>query len=396
MITFTLKHADVKSKDETLIYLTYYFNGKRMKMSTGEKILPRNWNKEKCRPRANAPSADTLTVYLDRLESKVKETHLALKSEFTQVTPDVLRRAMSSGQRGQESFVKFFARFIEESTPHRPPGSMEVYRSAYKLLSGYVGAKEFEDIAPQWFVRYQGYMERHGYSANYIGKNVAIIREVITIAKKQGLTKNDTYRDPDYRKPSEEVQTIYLSEYELLKIYGIELPDYLDRVRNRFLIGAYSGLRFSDSAKITPQSIRDNLLFDRNIKTGANVVIPIHWVIEQIMADHPDGLPPSISNQKTNRYLKEIGKRAGIDEQVTVSKTKGGRVVSVSCPKYEMITTHTARRSAATNMYKAGIPSISIMKITGHKTESSFMKYIRISKEENAKLIQSHSFFQSH
>ena len=52
--------------------------------------------------------------------------------------------------------------------------------------------------------------------------------------------------------------------------------------------------------------------------------------------------------------------------------------------KWEAVSSHTARRSAATNMFKAGIPSISIMKITGHKTETQFMKYIKVSKEENA------------
>jgi integrase len=61
--------------------------------------------------------------------------------------------------------------------------------------------------------------------------------------------------------------------------------------------------------------------------------------------------------------------------------------------KYNLITTHTARRSGATNMFLAGIPAQSIMKITGHTTESSFMKYLRISKDANATLIANNPFF---
>ena len=84
---------------------------------------------------------------------------------------------------------------------------------------------------------------------------------------------------------------------------------------------------------------------------------------------------------------------AGITEMVTTHREQGGVRMSFVKPKYELVTTHTARRSAATNMYKAGIPAISIMKITGHRTQVSFMKYIRITEEENAELLRTHPFF---
>jgi hypothetical protein len=63
--------------------------------------------------------------------------------------------------------------------------------------------------------------------------------------------------------------------------------------------------------------------------------------------------------------------------------------------KWEAVSSHTARRSAATNMFKAGIPSISIMKITGHKTETQFIKYIKVSKEENAEMLMDNPFFKN-
>lgn len=62
-------------------------------------------------------------------------------------------------------------------------------------------------------------------------------------------------------------------------------------------------------------------------------------------------------------------------------------------PKYKLVSSHTARRSFATNAYLAGVPTISIMKITGHKTESAFMKYIKISGKENAVKLKGHKFF---
>ena len=75
-------------------------------------------------------------------------------------------------------------------------------------------------------------------------------------------------------------------------------------------------------------------------------------------------------------------------------ETSGGIRKEITREKCDMVTSHTARRSFATNAYRAGIPSLSIMQITGHSTESSFMKYIRVSKEENAISLSKHSFFQ--
>ena len=85
---------------------------------------------------------------------------------------------------------------------------------------------------------------------------------------------------------------------------------------------------------------------------------------------------------------------AGINERIPVKETKGLTTTVIYREKWELVTSHTARRTAATNMYKAGIPAISIMKITGHRTEANFMRYIKLSKEENAEMLKGSSFFR--
>jgi hypothetical protein len=62
--------------------------------------------------------------------------------------------------------------------------------------------------------------------------------------------------------------------------------------------------------------------------------------------------------------------------------------------KWQLVSSHTARRSGATNMYLAKIPTFRIMLITGHKTEQAFFKYIRITSEENAVILANHPFFK--
>ena len=84
---------------------------------------------------------------------------------------------------------------------------------------------------------------------------------------------------------------------------------------------------------------------------------------------------------------------AGIDELTVVEEIKGGVKKRRTVPKYELIQSHTARRTGITNMYLANIPSIDIMKISGHKKESNFLKYVRLSKDETANKLAAHPYF---
>lgn len=86
-------------------------------------------------------------------------------------------------------------------------------------------------------------------------------------------------------------------------------------------------------------------------------------------------------------------KRAGITDMVYIERTRGGKVERLSVPRYELVSSHTARRSFATNTYLAGIPAARIMLMTAHSTEEAFFRYIRISRSENAKTLSEHPFF---
>ena len=91
-----------------------------------------------------------------------------------------------------------------------------------------------------------------------------------------------------------------------------------------------------------------------------------------------------------NRYLKIIGERAGLTELHTIKKTRGGAKVEDTYKKFQLMTTHTARRSFATNLFLQEFPAISIMKITGHRSEKNFMNYIKMTPHQNAEKLRKH------
>lgn len=117
------------------------------------------------------------------------------------------------------------------------------------------------------------------------------------------------------------------------------------------------------------------------IKTKELVIIPCNTVILQIFdkyKDSPNSLPRSYSAQKFNEYIKEVCEKADLKETGRLSTDPERQM-------FECVTSHTARRSFATNLYLDGYPTLEIMKITGHKTERAFQKYIKVSKLDAAK-----------
>jgi integrase len=177
---------------------------------------------------------------------------------------------------------------------------------------------------------------------------------------------------------------------ELLYKFDFSNTKRLENVRDLFVFGAWVGLRFSDFSNIMPENIIeiDGEYFIKIVtqKTKELVIIPCHPIVLNIFEKYrhnPNKLPNTISNQKFNDYIKDVFKAAELNE-------KGRLANDINLELWQCVSSHTARRSFATNYYLQGFPVIDLMKITGHKTEKAFMKYIRISKLDAAKRLSSH------
>jgi integrase len=181
----------------------------------------------------------------------------------------------------------------------------------------------------------------------------------------------------------------YLTEHELDALNDLDLSKQprLRKARDLFLLGAWTGLRFHDLSTLNDQHIDSDRIRIRSNKTGRRVVIPLHPMVREILARN-GGVPSPISNQKLNAYIKEVGAMVpSLSHKIAIGITKGGILKEIIKPKYELISTHTARRSFASNLYRQGHPAHSIMAITGHRTEGAFLRYIRLEAEEHADLL---------
>jgi integrase len=202
---------------------------------------------------------------------------------------------------------------------------------------------------------------------------------------------NNIFTHRKFRSISSESDTKYLTPIEIKEIVDLDLKTNLklDRVRDMFIISCNTALRYSDIVKIKPEDIVDDMIDITQFKTKDKVAIPIMKEVGRLLSKYNYSLP-KISNQKFNEYLYEVVKKCkGLEIEVTKKTIQGKQEIIIKKPKYEFISSHTARRSFATNEYMLRELSIQqIMSITGHKTERSFYKYIRMTPKENAEQVR--------
>jgi integrase len=236
---------------------------------------------------------------------------------------------------------------------------------------------------------------------NYISTHIKKIKRVMRYAEDKGNVVHNAYKSTSFKAPQETASSIHLNEEELKQIRELDLNSEqysLDLTRDLFMIGSYSGLRVSDYNSLKIENIQNyegyEVIEVFCKKTNSLVVIPVHPVVKDILIKYDNSPPPSQNEQVMNRNLKVLGRLCGIDNIVIVQTTKGGQITSSKITKYKMIKTHTARRSFCTNAYLSGMNPIKIMALSGHKTEANFLKYIKVTEKENAKMIAEHKFFQ--
>ncbi len=412
-ITFVLKkqkkETDEKGKEgKALIFLVFYYKDLRIVISTGEKIFPKYWNSEEHRARAKNDFPEYRSIN-QTLENHARNVMSVVRSHIernTAIIPGQLKNEMTEIVRpgiekpAKADFFKAIDEFIKAS--NKAKGTIVSYEINKNFLFEFSKTLKrpitFESIDLDFYDTYVKWMtDTKKYAPNTIGNRIKTLKVFMSYFLERGYTTNQSHLHKKFRKLHEDIESIYLTEKELLDLYNHDFSGNLkyDRVRDTFIIGCYTGLRFSDLSQLTAEMITpDDTIKIKTIKTGEVVIIPLHWMVKKILLKYDYQLPRVISNQKMNEYLKKIANEVKLNTVVSYGKTQGTLKATGERKKSEMISTHTARRSFATNMYLAGVPTVSIMLITGHRTETAFMKYIKITKDENATQLKNHEFFK--
>ncbi len=387
------------------LYLRYLHKGVQFKYATGVEATPESWDQKKNRFKPRGRIASQNNERLAYLEKVAQEVHAQLLGTGIPITKESISAAFK--QRIEDDLLPFYQKiereqnqfffpyiavFINnrERSGKYKPGTIETYRSVEKIVRGYQDYHglelKFDDIDLNFFYSFLDFLESREYLQNYISKVIAILKLMLDEAAEDELHDNTKYKSKKFSVPREEVFNIYLDTEELLRIYNLDISVRGQKItRDYFLLEAFTSLRYSDVIRLGPENIEGRLLKITQQKGGKYTAVPANPIVTKIISENGGVFPKPPWNAEMNRHLKEIAKNAGIDDPVIKRKKK--------YKKYELVTTHTGRRSFITNCLNAGIPPPEVMRISGHSDYKDFMKYYKVSEEQIARSLINHPHF---
>lgn len=199
-----------------------------------------------------------------------------------------------------------------------------------------------------------------------------------------GWAVDDSYTDVKVRE--NESTQIYLKDKEITRIYYYKgLTKKQEEIRDLFIVGCMTGQRYSDYSRLTLDNIVGDNIHVMQQKTKNKAVVPITDYVKEIFEKYGGKLPEARCIQYFNKAIKVICQKVGLTDMVVYEEEQAGEVIMIKKPKYEMVSSHTARRTFATNMIKDNIPANKIMKCTGHKSSACFDRYDRMTLVDNAR-----------
>lgn len=399
----------------SLIFLQFKFNGQRLVYSFGQKVEPKNWNPRTQRVKGNkATTADGQYALNDLLDTLSKTLLKAYNAQISTGIPSVESLKLSLDQLlfqnapdNKPTFLKLLDTFINDEIRNDGVGKSKNTLQNYSTVKGHLikfqgetkYAVSFDSINKDFLNKYVQFLERipvsksqTGLKKNTIAKDIAIIKTVMGEAVELGYTTNEQFRRKTFSVKEERTDSVYLSDKELMQLWKYDFSNDkgLEQVRDLFLVGAYSGMRYSDYSNLKPENIveKDGKHFFKVLtqKTKETIIVPLNPVLLAIMRKYETNfnkLPKSISAQKFNERIKKVAKIVGLTE-------KGRLSTNMELELWQTISSHCARRSAITNWYLEGFPAEELMLLSGHRTYQAFKIYLKISKEQSANRLYEH------
>ena len=302
----------------------------------------------------------------------------------------------------KDFFFQFDA-YIKSKESTVAPATLDVFKNLKAILLDFQSHRQksiiFEEINLDFYEEYNYYLTYEhihknrreitkGLKTNTIGKN---IKQLIIFLKNRKQKKIINELDlSGFKIVEEEADAIYLTPEEINIILHLDLSEkpYLCKYRDLLVFGCLTGLRFSDFSIICSEDVRDGMLYKKQQKTKHWVVVPLRDEANHIFINSFNRNIPVISNPDFNYYIKEVGKVANFTQSIKHSHLKGNKTIVETKPKYQLITSHTCRRSFCTNEFLAGTPVELVMKISGHKSLKDFYRYIKIAPEQAGQRIK--------
>lgn len=403
-VNFYLDKRTDKNGDAP-IRVSIMISGARLLTSVGYSINPAKWDSSKQKIKQGASNGRGITYsvinsHLNGIEQQCIDFENKCLNEKLEVTAEIIKDNINTKNKPRENdplkaeertFLDFFDLFLKEvgTANTWTIGTYEKFAVIRNHLTHFSSQLTFDLFDEKGLTDFISYLRNEKKMRNStIGKQLGFLKWFLRWTTNKGYNTNTAFLSYKPKLKNAENRVIFLTWDELMHIKDFAIPDskkYLDRVRDVFCFCCFTSLRYSDVSNLKTSDIKNGAIHITTIKTADTITIELNDHSRAILNKYA-GVPfadnkalPVISNQKMNDYIKELGKLCNIDEPQTVTYYVGNKRVDEVYPKYELMGTHTGRRTFICNAIIMGIPPQVVMKWTGHSDYKAMKPYIDIA-----------------
>lgn len=382
-----------KGQGETEVKVIYqYDRTKKIELGTGVIIMPTCWNSKSREVKRSHPMHQKLNNDLLIVKTKVDTIIRDIIVRGGDPLPEIVKSQFAREMDPYNSQVGFFDEFetwLERKKDQVSIDAHKDYKSLRKHLNGFQehrGAQiTFRQINYSFYEDFIIYCELHvikpngeiGLARGTVGKQIKNLKVFLKNCIRRNII--DYIPLEDWKVFRETGDHIYLTEEELEIITQMDFTSepQLELVRDLFIVGCETGLRYSDFSRISPHAIQGDFIRTRTRKTLTQVIIPISARLRRMLEKYDNLIPQNYPKHRFNWLVKEVVRKAGIVEHVQILKHKGNRKTEEWIPKWKLVASHTCRRSFCTNAFKKGMPVMAIRGVSGHSSEKNLLTYVK-------------------
>ncbi|PQJ10514.1 hypothetical protein CJD36_011095 [Flavipsychrobacter stenotrophus] len=386
----------------TSIYIGCTVNTVYVKINTGLKIRPADWDFNLQEPSRKYPNRLEFNAFLQKAKLKIERDYLILLTNDSPITPKVIKKIMVGAFIGEKAkpvekinFWKVFEEFMQEKAKGTKSATITKYNSTRKSLEGFESknyALSFEKMTMKFYLDYRTYsIEVQKHLNNTIGKNLRNIKTFLAWAEihpKKYVTNNEYKR---FKCETDEPEPIYLNASELAKFESYKgSSSGQAKSRDIFVFQCYTGQRIGDILSLRKQDIRliengpskEWVLYQQKGNKKYPIYIPILDIAEGILDRYCKDINDNdivFAGQCAvivNRNIKKIAKEVKIDTVITKVNYSGKERIQLTQPKYSFIGTHTARKTFISLSLQWGMRPEQLKAITGHTSVKQMTPYI--------------------
>ena len=397
---------------ETRLYLFVIHDRlNKVKIKTEFKIKPSHWDKVKQRVKPQAPGSVPINSSLNKLVEDVSNEYNKIRNDFPEKKFPELAENLKGFVKDKVSpiydeknktFFQVYDMYVEVKRNDVSLLTIRKFNTLKVSLTEFQPDITFDKIDLNFYDRYVRHLrskkpqgrqktraegQQQGLLNDTVAKYIEGLKNFLKWSYERKFHTNDIYRHSDFRaerKPKNDIVTLQMDELKKFYEFDFSADTRLQKVRDIFCFGCFTGQRWSDIERFNREDIHHDLWVFESYKTKKMITVPLVGYAApamDILKKYNYELP-LISSQKFNKYLKEAAEKAELNRNVKIKRFIGKKEILFDEKLCKMISSHTARRTAVSLLLNVeNMPIWKVRDITGHSDLKTLDKYLNKDTE---------------